>query len=895
MIKLKSIKTKMLVVFILLISITLIIIGGISIMTASNTMQSAVEKSTKDMITQTAEQIRLQTEGVENFVIGLSANKDMVRFLETKDPDLRQDIYEFLKESQTIRSDEIETFGLLNEKGMTLITNHLLDANIDLKSRAYVQEALSGKIGVSDVLLSKSTGMLMIGIATPLYNDNEELIGCFLAAIDFSSTAKYVANVKLGEEGYAFMIDSVGNIVYHPDETKVLTENALDINIPGFTEIAQKMVNKEDGKGYYKYNGEEKYVTYVPAGKFSIAVTASVNDFMAETNKIAYIIIGLVILGLIASVIVIILFANKISNPIIQLKEAALRISNGELDVEVDINSNDELEQLADTFKDVVINLKDLVSESEIIVEHSIVGRLAERGDASKFKGGFKDIIMGANSIVDSLSSHIDNIPQLLMFVNPKFEIEYINEYGAKMAGSTQKELIGKKCGDLFNTHICNTENCTCKLSIESGTSNGGECEAIVNGNSIEIGYEAVPLKDRTGKVVGALEIVQDITASKKAQEEIEQQAKEVEKQMDISVKQADYQQIEVEKIIGNLDRLAKGNLDMVFNMAEYDEDTKEVAENIERINNSLEVSTDSMKSYIEEIADVLSRMSDKDFSTSIEREYLGHFVKLKESINNISGQFNIVLSEIMTSAYQVEAGSEQVASSSQILSQGASEQASSVEEISATITEVGAQTDENAVNAKKANEITSLAKDNAEEGNEQMKGMLDAMEDIKESSKNIANIIKVIDEIAFQTNILALNAAVEAARAGEHGRGFAVVAEEVRNLAARSAKAAKETTDMIDNSITKVEEGSKMANDTAVAFAKIVEGVTDARDIVGLIAEASSQQSSAIAQIDEGINQISGVTQSNSATSEESAAASEQMSGQAQALKGLMKEFRLK
>jgi methyl-accepting chemotaxis protein len=228
-------------------------------------------------------------------------------------------------------------------------------------------------------------------------------------------------------------------------------------------------------------------------------------------------------------------------------------------------------------------------------------------------------------------------------------------------------------------------------------------------------------------------------------------------------------------------------------------------------------------------------------------------------------------------------------------LSQGATEQASSIEELSASIEEVSAQTKENAQNASKANELADLAKDYAINGNEQMKRMLKAMDDINESSSNINKIIKVIDDIAFQTNILALNAAVEAARAGQHGKGFAVVAEEVRTLAGRSANAAKETTALIEDSIKKSEEGTRIAKDTAEALEKIFEEVKTVSDLVSCINNASDEQAAAIAQINQGIMQVSQVVQENSATSEESAAASEELASQAEALKEIVGQARLK
>ncbi|MEL7660327.1 methyl-accepting chemotaxis protein [Acetobacterium wieringae] len=263
-------------------------------------------------------------------------------------------------------------------------------------------------------------------------------------------------------------------------------------------------------------------------------------------------------------------------------------------------------------------------------------------------------------------------------------------------------------------------------------------------------------------------------------------------------------------------------------------------------------------------------------------------FVKMTDHINEI-------MTNIDSAAEQVAAGSKQIADSSMGLSQGATEQASSIEELTASIEEISAQTRLNADSAGEANALAELTRTNAVEGNNEMKRMLKSMEEINESSTNISKIIKVIDEIAFQTNILALNAAVEAARARQHGKGFAVVAEEVRNLAARSADAAKETTRMIEGSIKKVDDGTKIATTTAAALNQIVDDVAKVSGIVENIAIASNEQAIGISQINQGIMQVSEVVQMNSATSEESAAASEELSSQAELLREQAARFTLK
>lgn len=297
----------------------------------------------------------------------------------------------------------------------------------------------------------------------------------------------------------------------------------------------------------------------------------------------------------------------------------------------------------------------------------------------------------------------------------------------------------------------------------------------------------------------------------------------------------------------------------------------------------------------VNESITVLQAVAAGDMTVNMVGDYKGDILKLKTALNDTVTSIHDILSQVKTTVEEVNSGSLQVSDASTSLSQGATEQAASLEEITSSMAEIGSQTKMNAENANHANILTNEAKVVADKGTKEMDQLNKAMKEINDSSKNISKIIKVIDEIAFQTNLLALNAAVEAARAGRHGKGFAVVAEEVRNLAARSATAAKETSDMIENSIKTVENGASLANRTSDALTEIKQSSIKAADIVAEIATSSNEQAQAIAQINEGLLQIDKVTQTNTASAEESASASEQLSGQANQLKNMISRFVLK
>ena len=297
---------------------------------------------------------------------------------------------------------------------------------------------------------------------------------------------------------------------------------------------------------------------------------------------------------------------------------------------------------------------------------------------------------------------------------------------------------------------------------------------------------------------------------------------------------------------------------------------------------------------YISEISAVLTQMADGDFSFALQHDYAGEFSSIKEGLLNTRGRVSDALKSIASSADQVSSGAEQIAISAQSQAQGATEQASSVQQLAAMMSEMEHDVDLNTEKITEVNQKMQEVSQEVQEGGRKMERMLTAMDEITSTSNEIGQIVKNIEDIAFQTNILALNAAVEAARAGSAGKGFAVVADEVRSLAGKTAAASKETAELIANALSVVEKGKALADETAASFRLVTQGVTLASDSAQVISELSQQQKSSIHQAKAGFDQISSVVQTSSATAEESAAASEELSGQAELLREQAAKFRL-
>ena len=561
-----------------------------------------------------------------------------------------------------------------------------------------------------------------------------------------------------------------------------------------------------------------------------------IDDFAADRTRAMEARTGLVktliVLATVIAVVLIIvsgwLLTRSIVPPLEKLREVAASIARGEFEVEIERDRGDEIGELS-----------------------ASVGEMATSIQASQKE--VQDALRGADEKVD----YLNKIPTPVMVVDKSYDIAFLNAAAAAAVGRTPEECRGLKCYDLMKTGHCRTADCRVSQAMQKDTIATGDTIAKLPTGELPIRYTAAPLKDANGRIWGAMEFVADIT-----------------KEMEVT--------IGIQELVA---AATEGRLEVRADVTKYEGNYHSI---VKGVNETL----DAVIQPIVEAAEVLERVADRDMTSRMLGDYKGDHAKIKNTLNRAVENLDQGLAQVSSASDQVASAADQISAGSQALAQGTSEQASTLEEVSSSLQELSSSSDQAAGNAREAKALSDGARSGTDKGLDSMRRLSEAVERIKASSDETAKIVKTIDEIAFQTNLLALNAAVEAARAGDAGKGFAVVAEEVRNLAMRSAEAAKTTARLIEESVGNANGGVTLNAEVLGNLSEIQRQVVQVSEVMDEIAAAADQQSEGVTQINVAVEQMNQVTQQTAANAEESSSASEELTSQAEELRQLVGSY---
>ena len=838
------------------IAILVLLINTFIISFVTTSTENLVDDFTRDRLYASAQASRAYLSAYEertrvaSSVLGQST--ELVRRINSGD---RQAVLQYLTEMQAFFG--VDSIILADHEGTAIARSHLWDEyDDDISDVPTIEAALRGESAT--LYAATPTIPFILASTSPIY-DGEVLIGGLVVAINIG-TYDFVDRLRsIFEVDFTIFADdfSVATTLVNPNTgnrtsgtnvaphvaSHVLGQNlplTLELNILGMLPFIAH---------YLPLPG----IGGVPSGMFFIGVPQSEPLAVINEQRNNMILIGVVgIFIILLTTIVVFFLISRLTKPITNVANALNEVSKGNLNVNIPKATNDEVGKLVVGVTSVVKNISSVVDDlAKFERIYNVDGDIEYRIDAEKYENSFRDMIVGSNKLIDNVVSDV------LGFLGTLAEINEGN-FNPEI-----KKLPGKKV--VLENALKSTT--TGMIAINNEIKSMIQAMAVNGDLSFQID-EAKYTGDWRGIMEGLNSVAHAIETPIKV----------------INVALGEMQ-------VGNFDL---EDIDEKITNIGLDADTSNYSGIFKDMGDAMNTTLESIASYISELGDVLSKTASGDLRNNITREYLGSFDLIKRSVNEINKTLHNAVSEITAASDHVLTGAQQISSAAMDLAGGSSKQAASVEELNNSIDIIRMQTKKNTDNAATANTLSGRSTDNANEGNSAMKQMLEAMDGIKASSNNISQIVKTIQDIAFQTNLLALNASVEAARAGEHGRGFAVVAEEVRNLAGRSQKAAEETTELIANSISRVETGSGIAESTAQALEVIVSNAAEVSQIINNISESSIAQEDAAEATSTGIVEIATVAQSNSAASQETAAAAEELNSQAEVLKQLVAFFKL-
>jgi len=684
----------------------------------------------------------------------------------------------------------------------------------------------------------------------PIKDGSGRVIGATSVGRDFSgelaALRKQISEVHFGQSGYAFVLDStpgkaLGTLIAHPAKEGQTLIDSKDADGRFFI---REMLDQKSGVIRYPWvNAElnesaarQKVVAFkaFPEWNWVVAGGTYIDEFEEAAHSIG---LMLFVIGICAALVlagvIFILMRSLVVNPLKNMVGTARNVASGLYRNNIDVRRNDEVGKLLQALESMQVRLCSDISEQKRIGDEN--ARIRQALDCVE-----------TNVRIADPSGRV-------MYANPAL-LKTIRSIEAEIRkhapGFSTDSFIGNSIGRLYPDPDAALQ----RLASLSQTT---RTQMVIGGRTFDV--VTSPILSSAGERLGSVGEWRDRTDELLAEKEVQA------------------------LVAGAVD----GDLTVRIDAEGKTGFFRDLSVGLNRL-------MEGVAGSLLDLARVLNAIARGDLTEKITADYGGTFGQLKDDTNTTVERLREVVGQIKEASESINVAAQEIAAGNSDLSSRTEEQASSLEETASSMEELNATVRQNADNARQAKELASSSNEVAEQGGAMVGRVVETMGSIQESAKKIADIIGVIDSIAFQTNILALNAAVEAARAGEQGRGFAVVASEVRSLAQRSAQAAREIKALIADSVDKVEDGAKLVNEAGQTMEEVVSNFQKLSSLVTEIAEASSEQSSGIEQVTQAVGQMDEVTQQNAALVEEAAAAAESLEEQARSLVRSVAMFRL-
>ena len=593
------------------------------------------------------------------------------------------------------------------------------------------------------------------------------------------------------------------------------------------------------------------------------------------------VIIGAIVLTITAFAMRFLIF--KLLKPLDILAENAHEVAEGNISVNFAADRKDEIGRVSRSFKEIVDTLTLLQKDFTLIETNVEHGKIHYRNNDASLHGVFREIMDKMNFVVGDYEHSIDLISESVVCIDGNKNISHTNQSVRKLTGNENlswDQIVGMSVDDFLGGNIANHP-----ATVQAFKDGLPQLEVVVQlevtpGQLLDFEYNCMPYQIN-GIYAGAMLLLTNISHITKAQR--------------LSEKRGTYRNKRNKNFISSVvTGIEEGNLGFSIPHIDHDDDTKDIAATQDSSDEAIQNAMRTIKGYVDEITAVLQDIAGKNLAVGIDRPYEGDFLSIKDSINLITQSISTVIHDIQMASGAVQSGSELIAGSTQVMMASFEEQSAAMAEVTEAVKVLTEKTQKNTADAKSANTLSEQVHDAAETGTQHMKDMSEAMDEIKQSSEEIAKVASIIEGIAFQTNLLALNASVEAARAGEHGKGFSVVADEVRSLAARSAEAARDTSDMLAKSINRVNLGVEKSAQTAEALQEIVNITSGVTEVISGIAAASDEQAEEISKIQNSVEAIYRGSTENANLVQDNASVSEELAGQAAMLNDMVEQFKI-